>query len=147
MTEDPIGQIHALGDDFVRTRSGLEIPKPDQGYRVVYLRLDVPGATGLVVWEGQEGDDLEGFLARWELWLESDERFLHFTEPRYGFDHVFPRDLVPRVIEIGYCFVPRQDTRAEAMQDTERPRAVELEVPVGVARQMLRSGRARRVLN
>ena len=142
MTEefDQLADVHAVGEDFVMTKSGLALPKPDQGYRCVWLRLDMPGSTGLVAWEGKEGDDLDGFMARWAQWIAGDEELLPFLEPRFGFRHYFPRSLIPRVIEIGYCYLPRHDVRAEAQQ--EAVGAVELVVPEQVAANLIRRSQA-----
>jgi len=151
MTEefDQLADVHALGTDFVLTKSGFAIPKPDQGYRVVWLRVDVPGHPGLVVWEGKEGDDLDGFLARWARFVAGNDEFLPFLEPRFGFREYFTRDLVAHVHQIGYTFMPRHDVRAEAQQEAQPAHAVELEVPLHVAQQLMRKhGRGgRRILN
>ena len=111
-----LDRVHAVGGELI-TPEGFVISDPDQGTRIVLLSLDFLGGM-LNVWEPfapddfERGDNLQGFLRRYERWAESKVRSLHFIDPRFGYDHYMQRGVIPHVIEIGIGIQRREDTRA-----------------------------------
>lgn len=116
-----------------RTESGIFLPAPDDGIPYVHLRTLFPGAD-LAVWEpfgdGQEGGhNVSGFAGRWEAFIESGEPFLTTREPRYGFPHFLPRNLIGHLLSITIGYMPRKDVRAQ-----HRTVALPAMMPVEVVR-------------
>ncbi len=61
-----------------RTRSGILVPRPDQGVRVTMLLTDVPGLS-IVLYE-DPGD----WARRWIEWEQSDEPAIESMDPVKG---------------------------------------------------------------
>lgn len=97
------------------TDSGIVIADPDQGTRHIVLSLDIQGQID--VFEPYEddasrGDNLYGFLKRWDEFRASDEPHLPTIEPRFGHPAFITRNAIERVNWIGLGIRRKEDTRA-----------------------------------
>ena len=94
------------------TDTSIGIARADQGSRIVQIAFANPG-LGINVYEGERGDDLDGFRERWEAWVmdESDPVF-PYTDARFGMTAYLCRGAIPLVVAFSLQYQRREDTRA-----------------------------------
>lgn len=93
------------------TDKDIAIARPDQGNRIVQLAGRSPG-LGINLWEGEEGDDLEGFAKRWDAWVAGEEPRLWYIEVRYGNVAYLTRSAIPEIVAMSLQYHRREDARA-----------------------------------
>lgn len=93
------------------TDKRIGIARADQGSRIVQLASQHPG-LGINIWEGAEGDDLEGFVARWTEWVNGDEELFPYVDARFGMTAYLMRAGIGNWIACSLQYARREDTRA-----------------------------------
>lgn len=93
------------------TDKRIGIARADQGSRIVQLASCHPG-LGINIWEGPDGDDLDGFVRRWTEWLEGDEELFPYIDSRFGMTAYLMRAGIPTWIACSLQYARREDTRA-----------------------------------
>jgi len=103
------------------TDARIAIARADQGNRIVQLAGRNPG-LGINVWEGPDGDDIEGFCARWDEWfLDESKPRLWYLDARFGNVAYLTRSAIPEFVAISLQFHARKDARAGMAQVAVRP--------------------------
>jgi len=98
------------------TPAKIAIARADQGSRIVQLAGRNPG-LGINVWEGPEGDDLEGFAARWDAWVADETQpRLWYIDARFGNVCYLTRSAIPDIIAMSLQYHARKDARAGVAQ-------------------------------
>lgn len=113
-----------LAPHATRTKSGIEIPDPDQGTPVIGIQFAMP-STLIEVFEpfSEEdlaeapelekcGHNLPAFAARWVDWVHGRGPFLVAIEPRFGYQQLIPRSAIPHVVQILVQYHRKEDVRA-----------------------------------
>jgi hypothetical protein len=99
------------------TDKSIGIARADQGSRIVQLASSNPG-LGINIWEGPEGDDLKGFVERWQAWVQSDEEVFPYVDSRFGMTAYLlragarPGESIPGWVACSLQYARREDTRA-----------------------------------
>ena len=93
------------------TDAKIAIARPDQGNRIVQLASSNPG-LGLNIWEGPDGDDLEGFADRWMAWVNGNEELFPYIDVRFGNVAYLTRSAIPIMVAMSLQYHDRKDARA-----------------------------------
>lgn len=93
------------------TDKSIGIARADQGSRIVQLAFANPG-LGINLWEGDEGDDMDGFRARYHAWKHSSEEDLVYVDARFGSIAYLTREAIPLIVAYSLQYMPRENTRA-----------------------------------
>jgi len=99
------------------TGKSIGIARADQGSRIVQLASANPG-LGINIWEGPEGDDIEGFRRRWEEWVTGGDEFFPYVDARFGMTAYLMRggarsgESIPCWVACSLQYARRDDVRA-----------------------------------
>ena len=93
------------------TDVSIAVARPDQGVRIVQLASANPG-LGLNIWEGESGDDLEGFAQRWCEWVRGDEELFPYIDVRFGRHAFLTRSAIPHMVAMSLQYHAAKDARA-----------------------------------
>lgn len=105
------------------TDKSIAINRPDQGQRIVQVVFDSPNMA-IHVWEGPDGDDIEGFRQRWNEFVAGDAPDLVYFDARFGRDAYICRASIPHVFLIAVQYHRREDIRAGMARTAEDRRGL-----------------------